>query len=121
MESVAKLKNSPLSPRKMRLLADLIRGMEVEKAIYILKLHQKQMYSKQLEKVLRSAVSNWQAANGETDIEDSALIVKSIQIDGARSLKRIQPAPQGRAHRIRKRFNHITIVVDSANAAVTAA
>ncbi|MDQ3072252.1 MAG: 50S ribosomal protein L22 [Bacteroidota bacterium] len=112
MESLARLQNSPYPPRKMRLLADLVRGMRADKAVYVLDLHEKKMYSKALGKLLRSAIANWQAKN-DTGADVSGLIVKEIRVDKARMLKRVQPAPQGRAHRIRKRFNHITIVVDN--------
>ncbi|MEX0966475.1 MAG: 50S ribosomal protein L22 [Bacteroidia bacterium] len=112
MEAVSKYINSPHSPRKMRLLADIIRGLPVEKALYTLKLHPKKAYAKEMEKVLLSAIANWQEKNEELSIEESGLTVKTITVDGGRVLKRIQPAPQGRAHRIRKRYNHITITVD---------
>ena len=113
MQSVAKLKNSPHSPRKMRLLADLVRGKKVGDAINILKYHPKSLYAKQMEKLIVSAISNWENTH-EHDASDSHLFVKEIFVDGGKMLKRIQPAPQGRAHRIRKRSNHITVVVDSA-------
>ena len=110
----AKLKNSPIAPRKMRLVADLIRGEEVNKALNILQ-HNAKDAAGSLEKLLRSALSNWEQKNEEKSIEDETLIVSSIQVDSGKMLKRIQPAPQGRAHRIRKRSNHVTIIVDSAN------
>jgi len=108
----ASLNNCPTSPRKMRLVADMIRGIEVNKALGILR-YSKQDASDKLEKLLLSAIANWQSKNEGVRIEDSNLFVKSINVDGGRSLKRLRPAPQGRAHRIRKRSNHVTIFVDS--------
>tara|TARA_R110002072_G_scaffold163090_12_gene315480 strand:+ start:450 stop:845 length:396 start_codon:yes stop_codon:yes gene_type:complete len=109
----ASLKNVPTSPRKMRLVADMVRGMDVDKALYALKLHPKEA-SARLEKLLLSALSNYeQKTNGTVDTAN--LFVKEIQVDSARSLKRLQTAPQGRAHRIRKRSNHVTLVLDSKN------
>ena len=108
----AKLNNCPTSPRKMRLVADLVRGVEVNKALQILKFNTKEA-SARLEKLLLSAVANWQIKNEDTRLEDSGLFVKEIQVDSARVLKRLRPAPQGRAHRIRKRSNHVTVVVGS--------
>lgn len=105
---IAKLTNCPTSPRKMRLVADQIRGVEVEKALAILKFSPKEA-SRNLEKLLLSAIANWQAKNEDANIEDAGLYVKSIFVDGAGMLKRLRPAPQGRAHRIRKRSNHVTI------------
>ncbi len=113
MESVARYTNSPFPPRKMRLLADLVRLMDVDKAIFVLKLHPKRMYATELGKVLRSAIANWQVSHPDNAVEDSELYVKMIKIDGARALKRVQPAPQGRAYRKKKRFNHITVVLGS--------
>jgi large subunit ribosomal protein L22 len=112
MEAVAKLKNNPTSTRKMRLLADLIRGMEVEKALNVLKFHPKHP-SVPLEKLLLSAVANWKVKNEGVRAEDANLQVKTIFVDGGRILKRMRPAPQGRGYRVRKRSNHVTIVVDS--------
>ena len=109
----ARLNDSPIAPRKMRLVADLIRGVEVNKALNILQ-HNSKFASKSLEKLLRSAIANWEQKNEGKSIEEEKLVVKTIQVDGGTMLKRIQPAPQGRAHRIRKRSNHVTIVVDSA-------
>ena len=109
---VAKLKDVPTSPRKMRLVADIIRGERVSKALNILKFESKVGAAK-LEKLLLSAISNWQAKNEDAKLEDADLYVKDIWVDGGRILKRLRPAPQGRAHRIRKRSNHVTIVVDS--------
>ncbi|HRO45757.1 50S ribosomal protein L22 [Agriterribacter sp.] len=111
MEAVAKLKNYPTSPRKMRLLADVIRGMDVEKALAILE-HHPQHSSTPLYKLLRSAVSNWEQKNEGTSAADSNLLVKTIFVDGGRVLKRMLPAPQGRAYRVRKRSNHVTVIVD---------
>ena len=110
----AKLNNCPTSPRKMRLVADLVRGEKVEKALHILKFSQKEA-SNRLEKLLLSAISNWQAKNEEADVEQAELFVKEIRVDGGSMLKRLRPAPQGRAHRIRKRSNHVTIVVGASN------
>ena len=110
----AKLNNCPTSPRKMRLIADLIRGMNVEKALNELKLNPKEASSR-MEKLLLSALSNWEAKNEGQRIDDSQLYISEIKVDGGRMLKRIQPAPQGRAHRIRKRSNHVTLILDSRN------
>ncbi|CCH56252.1 ribosomal protein L22 [Fibrisoma limi BUZ 3] len=115
MEAVAKLKNVPTSPRKMRLIADLIRGQRVSRALGLLK-YQPQAGAAVLQKVLLSAVANWQQKNEDERIEDADLYVKTIFVDGGPMLKRLRPAPQGRGHRIRKRSNHITIVIDSAAA-----
>jgi large subunit ribosomal protein L22 len=111
---VAKLNGCPTSPRKMRLVADLIRGVEVEKALQILKFNQKEA-SVNLEKLMLSAIANWQAKNEEANIEDAGLFVKEIYVDSATMLKRLQTAPQGRAHRIRKRSNHVTLVLGTNN------
>ena len=116
MEAVAKLKNVPTSPRKMRMVADLIRGERVNRALNILKFEPKEGAAR-LEKLLLSAISNWQAKNEDERLEDADLYVKAIFVDGGRILKRLRPAPQGRAHRIRKRSNHVTLVVDSYNTA----
>ncbi len=113
MEAVARLRNYPTSPRKMRLLADLIRGMGVENAVNTLKFSTKDP-SIPMEKLLLSAVANWKVKNEGADIAD--LYVKTIFVDGGRVLKRMRPAPQGRAYRVRKRSNHITIIVDSRSA-----
>ncbi|WP_158962478.1 50S ribosomal protein L22 [Myroides fluvii] len=110
----AKLNNCPTSPRKMRLVADLVRGQKVEKALNILKFSTKDA-SRNLEKLLLSAIANWQAKNSEENIEEAGLFVKEIRVDGGMMLKRLRPAPQGRAHRIRKRSNHVTIVLGSNN------
>ncbi|AUC82332.1 MULTISPECIES: 50S ribosomal protein L22 [Lacinutrix] len=110
----AKLNNCPTSPRKMRLVADLVRGERVEKALNILKFSSKEA-SKRLETLLVSAIANWQAKNEDASIEEAELFVKEIRVDGGSMLKRLRPAPQGRAHRIRKRSNHVTIVVGANN------
>lgn len=112
MEAVARLNNNPTSPMKMRLLADLIRGMEVEKALNTLKFSAKHP-SIPLEKLLLSAIANWRVKNEGVDITTANLYVKTIFVDGGRMLKRMAPAPQGRAYRKRKRSNHVTIIVDS--------
>ena len=110
----AKLNNCPTSPRKMRLVADLIRGEKVEKALNILRFSQKEA-SIRLEKLVLSAVANWQAKNEEADVEAAALFIKEIRVDSGTMLKRLRPAPQGRAHRIRKRSNHVTVVLGTEN------
>ncbi len=110
----AKLNNCPTSPRKMRIVADLIRGVQVEKALAILKFNSKEA-SGRLEKLLLSAIANWQAKNEDADIEGADLFVKEIRVDSGTMLKRLRPAPQGRAHRIRKRSNHVTLVLGSNN------
>jgi len=115
MEAVAKLTNVPTSPRKMRVVADLIRGERVNKALSILKFEPKVGAAK-LEKLLLSAISNWAIANEDAKIEEADLYIKTIAVDSGRMLKRLRPAPQGRAHRIRKRSNHVTLVIDSMNA-----
>lgn len=111
----AKLNNCPTSPRKMRLVADIIRGENVNKALYILRYSKKEA-SERLEKLLLSAISNWQNKNEDIDVENAELYVKEIYVDSARQLKRLRPAPQGRAHRIRKRSNHVTLVLGSKKA-----
>jgi len=111
--AIAKLRNVPTSPSKMRLVAEQVRGENIYKALNILKFSPKEA-SRSLEKLLLSAISNWEQKNEGKDATSSDLIVKEIYVDSARMLKRIQPAPQGRAHRIRKRSNHVTVVVDSA-------
>ena len=111
---VAKINVCPTSPRKMRLVADLIRGVEVEKALQILKFNQNEA-SVNLEKLMLSAIANWQAKNEDASIEDAGLFVKEIYVDSATMLKRLQTAPQGRAHRIRKRSNHVTLVLGTNN------
>lgn len=111
MEAVAKLRNCPTSPRKMRLVVDLVRGKNVNDALNILKFAQKHA-ARDVEKLLLSAVANWGSKN-ESSPEDSNLYVKQIFVDQGRTLKRFQPAPFGRAYRIRKRSNHVTLIVDS--------
>ncbi len=107
---VASLNNVPTSPRKMRLVADLVRGMDVDKALYVLQYSQKEP-AKRLYKLLLSAIANWKEKNEGSRLEENQLYIKEIKVDGGRMLKRIQPAPQGRAHRIRKRSNHVTMVL----------
>ncbi len=109
--AIAELNNSTISPRKMRLVADMIRGMEVNKALNVLN-HNAKDASLSLGKLLRSAIANWEAKNEGLDVSQENLIVKTIDVAGGAMLKRVQPAPQGRAHRIRKRSNHVTIIVD---------
>ncbi|MBN3034470.1 MAG: 50S ribosomal protein L22 [Bacteroidales bacterium] len=109
---IARLRNCPSSPRKMRLIADMIRGESVDKALYLLKYGKKEP-SGMLYKLLLSAIANWQNKNEGVRIEDAHLFVKSVSVDGGRVLKRLQTAPQGRAHRIRKRSNHVTLILDS--------
>ncbi len=110
---VAYLKDVPTSPRKMRLVADLIRGVDAFKALSILKFEAKHSAAK-LEKLLTSAMANWKIKNPDTDLDKANLFVKEIFVDGGKILKRLRPAPQGRAHRVRKRSNHVTLVVDKA-------
>jgi len=110
----AKLNNCPTSPRKMRIVADSVRGKKVEMALTILKFSQKEASNK-LKKLLMSAISNWQAKNEDSDVEEANLFVKEIRVDSAGMLKRLRPAPQGRAHRIRKRSNHVTLILGSKN------
>ena len=110
----AKLNNCPTSPRKMRLVADLVRGVKADKALQILRFSPKEA-SRRLEKLVLSAIANWQAKNEDADIEEAGLFVKEIRVDGGAMLKRLRPAPQGRAHRIRKRSNHVTVVIDAIN------
>jgi large subunit ribosomal protein L22 len=112
MEAVAKLRNYPTSPRRMRLLADEIRGMEVEKALALLE-HHPQHSSAPLFKLLKSGINNWEQKNEGKSAADAGLVVKTIFVDGARTLKRMLPAPQGRAYRLRKRSNHVTLIVDA--------
>jgi large subunit ribosomal protein L22 len=110
----AKLNNCPTSPRKMRLVADQLRGKKINKALSILKFSQKQP-STRLEKLLLSAINNWQQKNPDADLENQDLFIKEIKVDGAGMLKRLRPAPQGRAHRIRKRSNHVTMILGNLN------
>ena len=112
--AVAKLNGCPTSPRKMRIVADSIRGKKVEIALTMLKFSPKEASNK-LEKLLLSAIANWQAKNEESDVEEANLFIKEIRVDSAGMLKRLRPAPQGRAHRIRKRSNHVTLILGSLN------
>lgn len=112
--SAAKLQNCPTSPRKMRLVVDLIRGVNVEKALYTLKFLNKEAAIR-VEKLLLSAIKNWEAKNEGKRVEDSGLFVKEVSVGGGRMAKRLRPAPQGRGYRIRKRSNHVTLIVDSKN------
>ena len=114
MEAIAKLRNVPTSTRKMRLIADLIRGKGVDLALNTLKFDSK-IGSKRMEKLLLSAIANWQDKNKDSKIEDSDLFIKEIFVDGGKVIKRLRPAPQGRAHRIRKRSNHVTMILDRLN------
>jgi len=117
MEAIAKLNNYPTSPRKMRLLADLIRGMKVEKALAILE-HNPKHPAVPLRKLVVSAISNWKQKN--EGLDEAGLVVKTIFVDGARVIKRMRPAPQGRGYRVRKRSNHVTVIVDTAGQVATA-
>lgn len=110
----ARLRNCPTSPRKMRLVADMVRGVEVNRALDILKFSSKEA-SGRVEKLLLSAIANWQTKNEGVRIEESNLFIKEIYVDSARMLKRLRPAPQGRAHRIRKRSNHVTLYLHNRN------
>ena len=110
----AKLNNCPSSPRKMRLVADQVRGQKVENALNILRFSPKEA-SKKLEKLVLSAIANWSAKNEGSSMEDAGLFIKEIRVDGCMMLKRLRPAPQGRAHRIRKRSNHVTVVLGAIN------
>ncbi|RZT97048.1 large subunit ribosomal protein L22 [Ancylomarina subtilis] len=114
-KAFASLRNVPTSPRKMRLVADMVRGMEVNRALDVLRFSPKEA-STRVEKLLLSAIANWQAKNEGQRLEESALYVKEISVDSARILKRLRPAPQGRAHRIKKRSNHVTILLGSKTA-----
>ena len=112
--TLAKLRNCPTSPRKMRLVIDLIRGIEVNKALDLLK-YSPQEASRRVEKLLMSAIANWQAKNEGVRLEDTKLVVKQAFVDPGRQLKRLRPAPQGRGYRIRKRSNHVTLILESVN------
>lgn len=114
MEAVARLRNHPTSPRKMRLLVDLVRGMDAYKALSVLKFNTKHS-SLPLEKLLLSAIDNWKQKNPDQDVAEANLYVKTIFVDEGRTIKRMLPAPQGRAYRVRKRSNHVTVIVDSKN------
>lgn len=111
---LAVLRNCPTSPRKMRLVVDMVRGEEVNKALDLLKYSPKEA-SRKVEKLLLSAIANWQNKNEGVRVEDSNLFIKELFVDSGRVLKRIRPAPQGRAHRIKKRSNHVTLVLGSLN------
>ena len=108
----AKLNDCPSSPRKMRLVADLVNGKNVENALHILQ-HTPNYAAEKLMKLLKSALANWQVKNEGVRMEDSNLYIKEVCVDGGRALKRVQPAPQGRAHRIKKRSNHVTVIISS--------
>jgi len=110
----AKLNDCPTSPRKMRIVADSVRGKKVDIALTMLKFSPKEASNK-LEKLLLSAIANWQAKNEESDVEEANLFIKEIRVDSAGMLKRLRPAPQGRARRIRKRSNHVTLILGSLN------
>ncbi|MDR2936092.1 MAG: 50S ribosomal protein L22 [Rikenellaceae bacterium] len=111
LKAIAVLRDCPTSPRKMRLVADIIRGVEINRALGILRYSKKEA-SIRLETLLRSAIANWEKKNEGARLEDNLLCVSEIHVDGGRMLKRVQPAPQGRAHRVRKRSNHVTVIVD---------
>ena len=113
MEAKAILRNCPLSPRKMRLLADQVRGQKVEKALNILQWNQRPYYAEYLTKLIKSAVSNWSQKNEDARLEDSNLYVKTIMVDGGLVMKRLRTAPQGRGYRMRKRSNHVTVIIDT--------
>ena len=110
--AIAKLNDCPTSPRKMRLVADMIRGKKIDWALASLRFSTKEAAGR-LEKLLLSALANWQAKNEGKRIEDQELVVKDVHVDSGRMLKRLRPAPQGRGHRVRKRSNHITLIVDN--------
>jgi len=112
--AIAKLNNCPTSPRKMRLVADLVRGKQIEMALATLRFNPKEA-SRKLEKLLLSAIANWESKNEGADIEAADLYIKEIRVDGGTMLKRLRPAPQGRAHRIRKRSNHVTMILEANN------
>ena len=118
MEAVAKLNNCSIAPRKMRLVVDQIRGRRVIDALNILKFTQK-AGAPYIEKLLLSAVAIWEDKNPDIELEDADLFVKEVFVTQGRTLKRFRPAPQGRAHRIRKRSNHVTLVIDSVNGGET--
>ena len=112
MEAIAKLRNVPTSPRKMRLVADMVRGQKVTRALGLLKFEANSGAAR-IEKLLLSALANWQHHNEDNRIEDANLYIKTIFVDEGRQLKRLRPAPQGRGHRIRKRSNHVTLIIDT--------
>ena len=111
---VARLQDNPTSPRKMRIMADVIRGKDVDYALSVLKYSKREAAQKLL-KILKSAVANWQVKNEGVRLEDAQLYVKSVVVDGGRMLKRLRTAPRGMGHRIRKRSNHVTIIIDDKN------
>jgi large subunit ribosomal protein L22 len=113
MEAIARLKNCPLTPRKMRLVVDQIRGKEIEKALAILQFSDRRYYAIYVEKLLKSAIANWEQLNDGAKADEHDLIVKEIFVDGGAAAKRLRTAPQGRAYRQKKRSNHITIKVDT--------
>ena len=113
MEAKAILRNCPLSPRKMRLLADQVRGQKVEKALNILQWNQRPYYAEYLTKLIKSAVANWSQKNEDARLEDSNLYIKTIMVDGGLVMKRLRTAPQGRGYRMRKRSNHVTVIIDT--------
>lgn len=115
---MARMTNVPTSPRKMRLVADMIRGKEVQEALFILE-HSPKHASRDMHKLVRSAIANWEQKK-EKKVQDEILFVKEVQVDSGRVLKRLQTAPQGRAYRIRKRSNHITVIIGERNAVVEA-
>lgn len=114
MEAIAKWRNIPTSTRKMRLVADMVRGMKVIDALNVLRFESK-VGGKKIEQLLKTAVANWENKYEDYDIDEADLYIKEIFVDGGRMLKRLRPAPQGRGHRIRKRSNHVTLIIDSAN------
>ncbi len=116
--SFSRLNNCPTSPRKMRLVADLVRGKKVSNALNILRFTNKEAAGR-LEKLLLSAIANWQAKNSGSRIEDNDLFIKEIYVDSARMLKRLRPAPQGRGYRVRKRSNHVTLIIDTLTLSTT--
>ncbi len=111
-QAFARLRNVPTPPRKMRLVANMIRGLRVLEAMNILRFEAK-VGATYMDKLLRSAIANWQEKNQDIDVEDADLYIREVYVDAGRTLKRLRPAPQGRGHRIRKRSNHISMVVDS--------
>jgi large subunit ribosomal protein L22 len=113
MEAKAILRNCPLTPRKMRMVADQVRGQKVENALSILQWNQKATYAIFLSKLIKSGIANWGVVNADSRIEDSELYVKSIMVDGGITMKRLRTAPQGRGYRQRKRSNHVTVIIDS--------
>jgi large subunit ribosomal protein L22 len=115
MEAKAILRNCPMSPRKMRLVADLVRGQKVDRALNILQWNQRPGYALYLSKLIRSGIANWSQANTGERIEDSNLYVKSIHVDAGIAMKRLRTAPQGRGYRQRKRSNHVTVIIDTMN------